>query len=67
MEASSQGERIEEEEKAAGPNPPSAYTPGAERKRKLSEEDGEKKCRKRSRGVQCQNQPTKRTLKGKKY
>lgn len=42
-------ERIENEERAAGPNLPNAYLPGVERKRKLSE----KKRRKRSRGIQC--------------
>ena len=62
MEASFQRERIETEERAAGPNLPSAYIPGVERKRKLSE----KKCRK-SRGIQRRNQPRKRTLKGKKH
>lgn len=34
--------------RAFGPNLPSAYIPGVERKRKLSE-DSEKKCRKKQR------------------
>lgn len=67
VEASSQEERTEKDRKAVGQNLLSAYTPGRQKKRKLSEENGEKRYRKRSRGVQGQKQPRKRSLKGKKY
>lgn len=57
VEASSQEERTEKDRKAVGQNLLSAYTPGRQKKRKLSEENGEKRYRKRSRGVQGQKQP----------